>query len=725
VDVVSFLTSYNGWLSKQLLSDEVNVRHTCFSSLSVKASPLGMMILLFVVLLGTSSLAQQSADKPKIPLPPYTPVLDTTAMDRSIDPCTDFFTYSCGGWIKSNPIPPDQSSWSVYSKMQDENRELLRRILENAAAPDPHRGPINQKIGDFYATCVDEAAANKLGAAALKPDFDRIARLNSKADLAEYLAYEHPTDIGVYFGRAGLFRFGSGQDAKNSAEVIAEADQGGISLPDRDYYLKDDTRSKDLRDKYLAHVQKMLELAGEPSSQATADAQTVLRIEAELAKGHLSRVDRRDPHKIYHRMSLADLKALSPSFNWDRYIAGLKAGKIESLNVAVPEFFKVMDATLKAEDLAAWQAYLRWHVVHAQARWLSSSFVDEDFNFFGRALTGQRELQPRWKRCVNYTDRSLGEALGQAYVEIAFSPQIKKRTQDMVKLIEQSMATDINQLTWMSEPTKEQALTKLHAVVNKIGYPDKWRDYTALKIMRGDLLGNGKRAYAFEFERQLHKIGRPVDRMEWYLTPPTVNANYDPQNNSINFPAAQLQPPALDLKLDAAPNYGNTGGTIGHELTHGFDDEGRQFDAKGDLRDWWQPQDAKAFTERAECVENQYAQYVVVDDIKINSKLTAGEDIADIGGLILAWMSWKEESKGQQLGPIDDLSPEQRFFVGYAQSWCGDTRPEASRMRAMTDPHSPGKWRTNGVVSDMPEFQEAFHCKTGQPMAPVNRCRVW
>jgi endothelin-converting enzyme/putative endopeptidase len=627
--------------------------------------------------------------------------------------------------MKKNPIPPDQSSWGVYSKMQDETRELLRRILENAAAPDPHRGPVNQKIGDFYATCMDENAVAASGAAALKPKLDRIAGLRSKADLAGYLAEFHPQDIGIYFGNSALFRFGSTQDAKNSSEVIAEVDQGGLSLPDRDYYLKDDQKSQDLRAKYVAHVQKMLELTGEPAAQAAADAQTVLRIETALAKGAMSRVARRDPNATYHRMPLSQLQALTPSFPWDRYLAPYKLPKIQTLNVAAPDFFKAMEAELTAEDMPAWQAYLRWHLVHAQARWLANPFVEEDFNFFGRTLTGQRELQPRWKRCVRYADRALGEALGQAYVAIAFSAEAKQRTLKMVQAIESAMDRDIHQLTWMSEPTRQQALTKLHAVVNKIGYPDKWRDYTGLKIVRGELLGNGERSNEFEFLRTVHKIGKPVDRSEWYLTPPTVNAYYDAQNNSVNFPAGQLQPPAFDPRMDDAPNYGDTGGTIGHELTHGFDDEGRQFDAQGNLRDWWQPKDAQEFNQRAQCVADQYAQYTVVDDIKINSKLTLGEDVADLGGLILAYMAWKEDTKNQKLAPIDGLTPEQRFFIGYAQGWCTNSRPETLRMRAMMDPHSPPRYRTNGVVSNIPEFQQAFQCKTGQPMAPEKRCRVW
>jgi len=708
----------------------------------VRTPRLQWFALLLAFLFTSFAIAQQTASKPAqtpppkkaapdtaaeksgIPLP-YTPVLDPSAMDRSVNPCEDFYMYSCGGWKKNNPIPADQSSWSTYSKMQDENRELLRRILEAAAKPDPKRTPTNQKIGDFYGTCVDESSADKAGAAALKADLDRIAALKSKADLAGYLAVFHPQDIGIYFGNSALFRFGSTQDAKNSNEVTAEVDQGGLSLPDRDYYLKDDARSKGIREKYVAHVQAMLQLIGETPEQAKSDADAVLRIETALAKGAMDRVTRRDPHATYHRLPAAELKQLAPSFDWDRYFDAYKAGKFATLNIAVPDYFKAMEATLKAEDLAAWQAYLRWHLVHAQARWLSTPIVNEDFNFYSKSLQGQREIQPRWKRCVRFTDRALGDALGQAYVEITFGPRAKAKALDMVKRIELAMDKDVHSLDWMSEPTKQQALTKLHAVVNKIGYPDHWRDYSALKVVRGDLLGNGERANAFEFQRQVHKIGKPPDRMEWYLTPPTVNANYDAQNNSVNFPAGQLQPPAFDMKSDTAPNYGNTGGTIGHELTHGFDDEGRQFDAKGDLRDWWQPKDAEEFKQRTQCIVDQYAQYPVVADVKINSKLTVGEDIADLGGVILAYMAWKDETASQKLDSIDGLTPEQRFFVGYGQSWCGNQRPEMMRMRAMTDPHSPGEWRTNGVVINMPEFQKAFSCRTGQPMAPEKRCRVW
>jgi endothelin-converting enzyme/putative endopeptidase len=654
-----------------------------------------------------------------------TPVLDVSSMDKTVDPCVDFFTYSCGGWLKNNPIPADQASWDAYGKLQDENREVLRRILEAAAVPSQKRSAEEQKIGDYYAACMDEAAIDKLGAAPLKPGLDRIAGLKSKAELPAELARLHPEDVGSFLGRAPLFSFGSDQDAKNSSEFIAEVDQGGLGLPDRDFYLKDDAKSQEIRQQYMAHVRKMLELLGDKPKEASAEAKTVMRIETALAKVSLTRVERRDPNKVYHKMTRAELQALSPSFSWDSYFVAIGLPETKSLNVAVPDFVKGMEAELKAEDLASWKVYLRWHLVHAQARYLSTAFVNEDFDFNDRILSGTKEIQPRWKRCVRAVDRQLGEALGKVYVEQKFSPETKQQALVMVKQIEVEMGNEIRNLPWMSSATKEQALIKLHAVVNKIGYPDHWRDYSALKIVPGDALGNAERGTAFEFRRWLNKIGKPVDRGEWLMTPPTVNAYYNPQMNDINFPAGVLQPPLFDPRSDDAPNYGNTGGTIGHELTHGFDDEGRQFDAQGNLRDWWTAEDAKEFEKRASCTVDQYSQYVIVDDVKINGKLTLGEDTADLGGLLLAYLAWKDATKDKDLKPVEGFSPEQRFFIGYGQSWCSAERPEVQRLRATVDPHSPPRYRTNGVVSNMPEFQKAFSCKAGSPMVRENRCRIW
>ena len=651
------------------------------------------------------------------------PVLDVSSMDKTIDPCVDFYKYSCGGWMKSNPIPPDQSSWSAYSKLHDENLAQLRTILEAAASSSAQRSAAEQKIGDYYASCMDVAAIDKLGARPLEPELKRIAALKSKSDLAGYVgSSQYPTPI---YGSGSLFSFRSTQDAKDATEVTAEADQGGLGLPDRDYYLKDDAKSKELRTAYVAHVQKIFELLGDKSDVAAAEAATVMRIETELAKSHISRVDRRDPHKLYHRMKVADLEKLSPAFAWKVYLSKLGLEKIESLNVAVPDYFRGMNAAIEKESLADWKTYLRWHAAHDAATNLSSAFDQENFNFYGKTLRGRQELPPRWKRCTNDVDGDLGEALGQAYVAKYFSPEAKAAALTMVKEIEDQMRNEIQALPWMGAGTREQALTKLAAIRNKVGYPDEWRDYSALEITRGDEMGNTERAAWFEFRRVLAKIGKPVDRGEWTMTPPTVNAYYDPQKNDINFPAGILQPPLFSAASDAAPNYGNTGGTMGHELTHAFDDEGSQFDDKGNLRNWWSEADRKAFDERAQCVVDQYSGYTIVDDIKINGKLTNGEDIADLGGTLLAYLAWKEDTKNQKLEPIDDLTPEQRFFVGYAQSWCTNTREEERRLRATVDPHSPDSYRANGVVSNLPEFREAFHCKVGQPMAREKACRIW
>jgi len=669
------------------------------------------LVVLAVSSLVSLAIAQQTSATQ------HEPVLDVTSMDRSIDPCVDFFAYSCGGWIKNNPIPPDQSSWDTYSKMQDQNLAQLRGILEDASAPEPNRNTVTQKIGDYYASCTDEKAIEANGMDPLKPGLDRIANLDSKAEIADVAAAM--TDDNV------LFRFDSIQDYRDANQVVADADQGGLGLPDRDYYTKQDAKSQELRKAYLAHVQKMFELLGDNPETAAAEAQTVMRIETGLANGAMTRVERRDPKSLDHKLTTGELEKIAPDFHWQVYFSKVGLPSLGSLNVAVPNFFKTVNSEIEKESLQDWKTYLRWHLVHANAAHLSSAFLNENFAFYGKTLQGQEQLKPRWKRCTEYVDDYLGEALGQAYVEKYFSPQARQEAQKIVKEIQAAMEQDINSLPWMSAPTKQQALTKLHAMADKIGYPDKWRDYSKLEIVRGDNLGNVERARQFEFNRQLAKIGKPVDRGEWGMTPPTVNAYYDPQMNDINFPAGVLQPPAFDPTSDAAPNYGDTGGTVGHELTHGFDDEGRQFDARGNLRDWWTPDDAKEFQKRADCISNQYSGYTIVDDIKINGKLTLGEDVADLGGLLLAWMAWKADTKDQKLESIDDLSPEQRFFVGYGQSWCGQTRDETKRLRATVDPHSPEKYRTNGVVSNMPEFHQAFHCKAGSPMVNTNRCRVW
>jgi putative endopeptidase len=644
-------------------------------------------------------------------------VFDITSLDTSVDPCTDFFAYACGGWLQKNPIPPDKTSWGVGGKLADQNRALLREILEEATAGGPGRDPVKQKIGDYYSACMDEKAIETAGASPLKSDLERINRMRSKREMARLVAAMPGLNVP--------FAFQSDQDYKNSSQVIAQVDQSGLGLPDRDYYLNTDAKSVELRQAYVAHVQRMFQLVGDSPEVAATEAQTVLRIETALARGSLTQVERRDPKLLYHKMKRRELEGLSPSFRWKEYFSLAGQPGLQSLNVAAPEFFKTMDATLKKESLDNWKAYLRWHLVDANAPYLSSAFVDADFDFFGKTLTGAQQLEPRWKRCVNYVDNDLGEALGQAYVERAFPPEAKQRAQKLVKQIEAAMEQDIDGLSWMSPATKQRALEKLHALANKIGYPDKWRDYSALTIAREDYMGNVLRARGFEFNRQIAKIGKPVDRGEWDMTPPTVNAYYNPQINDINFPAGILQPPFFDPRADDAPNYGDTGATIGHELTHGFDDEGRQFDAHGNLRDWWTAEDGKQFDQRASCISDQYSQYVAVDDVKVNGQLTMGENVADLGGMMLAYMAWKTETQGQKLEPIDGFTPEQRFFIGYGQSWCSNTRDETKRMYATIDPHSPDKYRVNGVVSNSPEFQQTFQCKAGSEMVREKRCRVW
>ncbi len=651
------------------------------------------------------------------------PVLDVSAMDKTADPCVDFYAYSCGSWRKKNPIPPDQSSWSTYGKLEDENRAQLRTILEEAANANSQRDAVAQKIGDFYASCMDESAIEKLGAKPLLPALEAIAALQSKRDLANYIATaQFPPSLEA---GGALFAFRSTQDFKDSTQVIAEVDQGGLGLPDRDYYSKDDPKSQELRKSYVAHIAKMFELLGDKSTDAAAEAATVMRIETALASGQMTRVERRDPPQLYHKMSLEELQKLAPSFFWDTYFKKTGAGPLSSLNVVAPGYFHVMNEELEKESLADWKTYLRWHATHAAASDLSSAFVRENFNFYGKLLRGRQELPPRWKRCTNDVDNDLGEALGQAYVAKYFSPEAKQAALKIVKEVEAAMESEIHALPWMGSATKEQALTKLHAIANKVGYPDAWRDYSSLQVIRGDEIGNSERAAWFEFHRWLAKIGKPVDRKEWDMTPPTVNADYDPQRNDINFPAGILQPPLFSALSDAAPNYGDTGATMGHELTHGFDDEGSQFDANGNLRNWWTEADRKEFDKRAQCVVDQYSGYTVIDDIKINGKLTNGEDLADLGGTLLAYLAWKEDTKNQKLEPLDGMTPEQRFFVAYGQSWCSNERDEDKRLRATVDPHSPEKYRANGVVSNMKEFQDAFHCKPGQPMVRENACRVW
>ncbi len=643
-----------------------------------------------------------------------------SALDKSADPCVDFYQFACGNWKKNNPIPSDQPIWSRFGELAERNREVLRGILENAAKAT-NRTANEQKIGDYYATCMNEDAINKKGIAVLKPEFNRIDALKDKAGLPALMAHLHGQGID------GLFGFGSGPDFKNAKEVIAQADQGGLSLPDRDYYLKDDASSVQLRKAYLEHVTNMFKLLGDAPDKAAAEAKTVMDIETALAKGATDRVERRDPEKIYHKVSQQDWQALTPSFSFTTYIADLHTPAFTGLNVASPDFFKALDAELKSVSLDDLKTYLRWHLVHSQTSSLPKAFVDENFNFYSKTLAGTKELQPRWKRCVAATDGDLGDALGQVFVEKYYPPEAKERTLKMVNQLEAALRQDISELPWMSETTKKQALIKLDAIKNKIGYPSKWRDYSSLKIEKGDALGNSLRANEFEIHRQLEKISKPLDKQEWQMTPPTVNAYYDPTENDINFPAGILQPPFYDFKADDALNFGGMGAVIGHELTHGFDDQGALFDPEGNLKNWWTEADTKAFKDRTQCIVDEYDQFIAVDDLHVRGKLTLGENTADNGGLRIAYMALMKSiaDSGKQPEKIDCYTPEQRFFIGWGQIWCQNQTDQVARMLALNNEPSPGNYRANGVVQNMPEFQKAWGCKAGQPMVKANACHVW
>jgi putative endopeptidase len=653
---------------------------------------------------------------------PYSPSLDVSSMDKSVDPCVDFYTYSCGGWQRKNPIPPDQTSWGVYAKLYEDNLAFLRGLLEEAGKTGDTRDQAGQKIGGFYASCTNEAVVEKRGLGAIQPQLDEIAGLKSTKQIPTLVAH-----LTLPFGRSTLFSAGSAQDPDNSEQEIASINQGGLGLPDRDYYTKTDAKSKEIRDRYVQHVQKVFEMLGDSPESARQEAATIMRMETGLAQASWTQVERRNPYNLKHKMSAAELNQLAPNFDWAMYYQELRYPKFEVVNVSSPNFMKQMNSELGSEPITNWKNYFRFHVVDQYSPFLSTKFVQENFEFYRQYLRGAKELQPRWRRCVQYTDYSLGEALGQIYVRKVFSPELKASTLDMVKRIEAAMGERIRQLDWMSPETKQQALAKLAGIRNKIGYPDKWRDYSSVQILPNDFAGNVTRAAEFELHREINKIGQPVDHGEWQISPPTVDAYYDPQMNDINFPAGVLQPPLYDAKMDDAPNYGDTGGTIGHELTHGFDDEGSQFDAKGNLRDWWTKEDRTRFEQRTACVRDQYAGYSVVDDVHINGELTLGENVADLGGEILAYMAWKGATKDKNLEPVDGLTPEQRFFIGFAQWDCANERPDDLRMRAMIDPHSPAKYRINGVVVNMPEFANAFSCKAGQPMVNATEkvCKVW
>jgi predicted metalloendopeptidase len=644
---------------------------------------------------------------------------DLTALDRTASPCQDFFQFACGGWIKTHPIPSDQSRWGRFNELAERNKAVLRDILEKAAA-GPKTDPIDKRLGDFYGACMDEDAVEKKGAEPLAADFKAIDALSSAADLPALLAKLHAEGVGA------AFNFSSDQDAKDSTKVIAEVDQGGLGLPDRDYYFRTDPKSENTRKQYVWHVAKVFGLLGDDLKTSAAEAETVMRLETELARVSMDKVSRRDPDNVYHRMDAAALAKLAPGFDWNLYFVQTSAPKSEWLNVVSTGFASGFAGLLTSQPLADWKTYLRWRVAAGASNWLSKDFVNEAFDFGGRKLTGAKELKPRWKRCVELTDGALGHDLGRRYVEQTFGPEGAARTNELIVAIRDSLRTDLKGLDWMEAKTRRKALEKLGTTMDKIGFPAKWRDYKGVTIDRGDLLGSIRSADAYETHRELDKIGKPVDRAEWDMTPPTVNAYYNPQMNEIVFPAGILQSPFFDRDGDQAFNLGAIGVVIGHEMTHGFDDEGRKYDGAGNLKDWWTPQDATKFEAKAQCLVDQYGGYSPLPGVNLNGKLTLGENTADNGGVRLATMALAElEKKGKVPADVNGFTPEQRLYLGFAQVWCQNSTEESLRLLAQVDPHSAARFRVLGPLSNTPEFGKAFSCKPGDVMMPVKTCRVW
>jgi len=688
------------------------------------ATGLAMTLVVLSALCTTSPAQSQSAATAGAQkTPERLPGLDKRFIDTTADPCQDFFKYACGNFPKLYPIPNDRSAYGTGAILFEYNEAVLHSMLEKAAAGGAERTPNEQKIGDAYASCLNVDAINQAGLKPLQPELDRIAALKSKDELPELLA-----DFQL-IGANAFLSFGEQQDFKDARKQIALVDQGGLGLPERDYYFRTGEAPEKTRAQYVQHITNMLKLMGEPEAKAASDAQAIMQLETALAKVSMDVTSQRDPKNVYHLMPVSELSTLAPNLAWNRFLAASGAPAITELNIANPEFFKGLNAVLASTSLDTIKTYLRWQLINSVPSYaLPKAFDDEYFDFYGRKLRGQPEQRARWKRCVQATDAGLGEAIGQVYVAQEFSPANKQATLQMVEDIEAAMNQDIDTLDWMSAATKVRAKEKLHAVADKIGYPDHWRDYSKLTIVREDALGNALRATEFESRRQLAKIGKPVDRGEWLISPATVDAYYNPSMNDINFPAGILQPPFYDSHATDAENYGHVGGIVGHELTHGFDDQGRQFDANGNLEDWWTAEDGKKFDQKADCEVKEYGNFVAVDDVKVNGKLTLGENTADNGGLRLAYLAFLADAKRKGIdlsAKQDGYTPAQQFFLGHGQNWCGSTRPEQLRLQVQTDPHSPRTFRVNGVVQNMPEFGQAFGCKPGQPMMPSNACRVW
>lgn len=674
-----------------------------------------LCLLIFCAMFAAAS--RRSAETEDIPGHGF----DVGNLDRTCKPCEDFYQFAVGGWLKNNPIPPEYPEWGSFITLADRNQQALRGILEAAAKnTSANPGSSEQKIGDFYASCMDTAAVEAQGLKPLDKELATIQAIRDTASLIDTGAHLQTLGVGV------LFNFGSDQDFKDSSKVIGEANQGGLGLPDRDYYTRDDDESKKLRQQYVEHIAKLFALMGDAQDKAVAQAKTVLEIESSLAKASMNNVDRRDPVKVYHKMSIADAQALTPHLPWSAYFKAVGGPSLTEMNIGQPDFFKALDGMLTSVPVADWKTYYRWHLIHRSAGLLADPFVQENFAFNGRILTGSKEIRPRWKRCTGATDQQLGEALGQVYVQKYFPPEAKARALELVHNLLAALRDDLQTLPWMSPATRKAAIEKLEAFTIKIGYPDKWRDYSALKIDRGPYILNVFRATQFENTRDLAKIGKPVDRGEWGMTPPTVDAYDNPQLNEIVFPAGILQPPFYDPKRDDAYNYGAIGAVIGHEITHGFDDQGAQFDPHGNLKNWWTPEDLKSFQERGDCVAKQFDGYEVEKGLHENGKLVEGESIADLGGVTLAYAAFQKSTVGKQHDPdANGFTPEQRFFLGYAENWAVNVRPEFARLQTNTDPHPLPKFRANGPLTNLAEFAKAFGCKKGDAMVRAQVCKIW
>lgn len=700
------------------------MRRIVFSSLLALCAPL-CVAQQIAVSFAPSDAATGPTAPPKKPLS-----MDLSAIDKTVNPCDDFYQYACGNWNKQNPIPADQARWGRFNELADRNNYLLYTDLKSAAAAP--KSPLQKKYGDFFAACMNTTEVDQLGDKPLQPELAMIAGLKSTKDLAAL-----NVETSKRFGGVELFGVGVQQDQKDSSKQILTTGQGGLTLPDRDYYLNPAPRFAKIREEYVTNVKDTFALLGDTPEQAQTEAAAVMKIETALATGSMDRVTMRDPSKRYHIMTVAEAQALTPDYSWKTYLDGIGVGQANTLNVMSPEFAKTVNAELTGEPLEAWKSYLRWHAVHGAAPLLSKQFVDTSFNFFNKQLQGQEEQQPRWKRCTQLTDRALGEAVGQDWVKQNFPPQAKANMEKLVAALKASLDKDIQQLPWMSAETKKEAEVKLSAFRDKIGYPQHWRDYSKLDVKRDQLLANAERSAIFERNRDLVKLGKPVDETEWGMTPPTVNAYYNPPQNDINFPAGILQPPFYDLNKDPAVNFGGIGVVIGHEMTHGFDDQGSKYgphgnvkyNADGSIGTWFTDADLKNFKERTECVADEYNKFQVAPGQDLNGHLTLGENTADNGGIRIAYqalMTTLRDENKSTTAEIDGYTPAQRFFVSFGQVWCQNQREQAAVNQAKTDPHSTGEWRVKGTVQNFDEFGKAFGCHPGQPMMPTGGgCRVW